>query len=166
MQPFEVKLSYNRKDWCTVPLEIGHDEIGDAEHPEWVSVHPDIVEIFTTLGFPHPNPVPLMPLEYQVAQKIHGASEAGSRRTHDLIDLQLIMANGEIDLAQARETSMRLFPYRKKQAWPPVVSKNEGWGERYASQSAGLDVLPTVDQATAWANVLIARIDAAGSESE
>lgn len=31
MQPFEVKLSYNGKSWITVPLEVGHNEIGDAE---------------------------------------------------------------------------------------------------------------------------------------
>ena len=33
MQPFEVKLSYNGKSWITVPLEVGHNEIGDAEDP-------------------------------------------------------------------------------------------------------------------------------------
>ncbi len=34
MQPFEVKLSYNGKSWMTVPLEVGHNEIGDAEEPD------------------------------------------------------------------------------------------------------------------------------------
>lgn len=29
MRPFDVKLSYNGKPWCTVPLEVGHNEIGD-----------------------------------------------------------------------------------------------------------------------------------------
>lgn len=31
MQPFEVKLSYLGKSWVTVRLEVGHNEIGDAE---------------------------------------------------------------------------------------------------------------------------------------
>jgi hypothetical protein len=31
MQPFEIKLAYRGKSWLTVPLEIGHDEIGDTE---------------------------------------------------------------------------------------------------------------------------------------
>ena len=31
MRPFDVKLSYSGKPWCTVPLEVGHNEIGDAD---------------------------------------------------------------------------------------------------------------------------------------
>jgi len=30
MQPFEVKLAHKGKSWITVPLEVGHDEIGDT----------------------------------------------------------------------------------------------------------------------------------------
>ena len=36
MRPFDVKLSYNGKPWCTVPLEVGHNEIGDADAIDWV----------------------------------------------------------------------------------------------------------------------------------
>ena len=28
MQPYDVKLDYLGKPWCTVPLEVGHNEIG------------------------------------------------------------------------------------------------------------------------------------------
>lgn len=34
MKPYDVKLDYNGKPWMTVPLEIGHNEIGDADEPE------------------------------------------------------------------------------------------------------------------------------------
>ena len=30
MLPFDVKLKYMRQPWCTVRLEVGYDEIGDA----------------------------------------------------------------------------------------------------------------------------------------
>ena len=30
MRPFDIRLAYLGKPWCTVPLEVGHDEIGDA----------------------------------------------------------------------------------------------------------------------------------------
>lgn len=89
------------------------------------------------------------------------AKRPNSRRTHDLIDLQLIEANAEVDLEKTKATCLRLFAYRRRQAWPPTVVKNDGWDERYASQSAGLGVLPTADEAIAWANALIARIDSA-----
>lgn len=34
MRPFDVKLSYNGKPWCTVPLEVGHNEIGDTDEAD------------------------------------------------------------------------------------------------------------------------------------
>lgn len=43
--------------------------------------------------------------------------------------------------------------------------KNEKWDVVYEAQKGGLPVLPTVDEAVAWANDLIARIDAAREDS-
>lgn len=121
MRPFDVKLSYSGKPWCTVPLEVGYNEIGDAEETEWVRLY-DVEKIFAELGFPALNEVPLMPLSYQIAQKIH-ALTSGSDRVRDLIDLQLIASNATIDLKATRRTCERLFAYRKMQAWPPTVEK-------------------------------------------
>ena len=100
-----------------------------------------------------------MPLAYQVAQKLHGASEPGSKRAHDLVDLQLIVRNSPIDYAKLRTICVRLFAYRQKQSWPPTVSVGEDWSERYDAEKLDLPVLPTVDEAAKWANELIAKID-------
>lgn len=54
-----------------------------------------------------------------------------------------------------------LFRYRRKQPWPTYVVKNENWDAAYADQKGNLNVLPTVDEAIAWANELIASIDKA-----
>ena len=162
MQPFDIKLSYNEKPWITVPLEVGSDEIGDADEPEYF-ISDDIVEIFRKLGFPDPKPVPLMPLHHQIAQKLHGASEEGSARAHDLVDLQVIVNHGEIDWVKTRETCIRLFNYRRKQTWPPVVSKGEDWESLYDAQRGNLDVETSVDGAIAWANDLIKKIDSMAS---
>jgi Nucleotidyl transferase AbiEii toxin, Type IV TA system len=35
MQPFDVKLDYRGRPWCTVKFELGHNEIGDADEPEY-----------------------------------------------------------------------------------------------------------------------------------
>ena len=82
-----------------------------------------------------------------------------SKRAHDLIDLQLIMSNGEIDLGLTAALCRKLFKYRKVHAWPPTVLKGEMWEQTYADQKRDLDVLPTVDEAIAWANDLIAKLD-------
>ena len=162
MQPFEIKLSYNQKSWLTVPLEIGHNEIGDADEPEF-GIADDIVKLFTTLGFPAPEPVALMPLHHQIAQKLHGVSEAGNDRAHDLVDLQVMSLNSMIDYPKTRETCIRLFAYRNLQKWPPTIRKGEGWESLYANQAEGLSVAVSVDEAIDWANDFISRIDKEGN---
>ena len=111
MQPFDVRLSYLGKPWCTVPLEVGHDEIGDADAADWADLT-DAATIFEKLGFPAPGRAPLMPLEHQVAQKLHAVTGAGDR-VRDLIDLQVVFANSNVDLAATRLTCERLFAYRR-----------------------------------------------------
>ena len=160
MQPFEVKLAYNGKSWMTLPLEVGHNEVGDADDPDIVS-SPEAAAILAQLGFPEPRPVPCVRLEHQIAQKLHAASGPESERAHDLINLQIAVAGGGIDYGKAREVCARLFEYRREQTWPPTVAKGEGWDELYASQAKDLDVLPTANEAVEWANALVAKIDAA-----
>ena len=158
MQPFDVKLMYLGRSWCAVLLEVGTNEVGLAETPEVLPVAPDIVELFTALGFPAPRPVPLMPLTFQIAQKLHGVSSAGSDRARDLIDIQLIMGKDSVNLTEVRQICERLFKYRKCQSWPPVITKGSTWDDLYNAQKGGLDVLPTCDEAVKWANELIASI--------
>ncbi len=158
MKPYGVKLLYNGQSWCTVELEVGFNEIGDAEDVEY-GLSEEVVDIFRRLMFPAPNPIPLMRLEYQIAQKLHGVSEPGSRRAHDLIDLQLIVSRSEIDYRRVREICRRLFAYRRKQTWPPMIVKGADWESVYDEENDKQTVLPSVDEAVAWANELIKKIE-------
>lgn len=161
MRPFDAKLAYNGKSWVTVPVEVGHNEIGDADEAE-LGIALDIASMFEELGFPAPKPAPLMPLHHQIAQKLHAASAPDSRRAHDLVDLQIIVENAPgIDYALVRRTCVRLFAYRQLQEWPPTIVEGETWEEAYQMAREGLDVLPTAAEAVAWASRLIERIDAA-----
>lgn len=158
MQPYAVKLSYLGKPWCTVDLEIGHNELGDADDADMV-IPEDADAMLSSMGFPPLKPIPLMPLRYQIAQKLHGLTEPGSQRAHDLVDLQLIAANEQIDLVSVRDVCVRLFAYRQMQAWPPEAILGEGWESIYAEAAEGLDVVLDASEAVAWANDLIERID-------
>lgn len=80
---------------------------------------------------------------------MHAVSGAGSERAHDLIDLQIIVNNGDVDHEIACRTCERLFAYRKEQAWPPTIAKGEGWDDLYAAQAEGLGVLETADETVA-----------------
>lgn len=157
MKPYSVKLRYNKSPWCTVDLEVGFNELGDADAPDF-EMDEEVGKVFDSLGFPVPAPVPLMSLEYQVAQKLHGATEPNSKRAHDLIDLQIIAGRRDLDMKRLEALCHRLFAYRKMQKWPAHVAKNQDWSAIYDQERGDLPVLPTVDEAIAWANDLIARI--------
>lgn len=157
MQPYEVKLSYLGSPWCTVIFEVGHDEIGDADEAEYVLPR-DASEMLGAMGFPELDPVALMPLHYQIAQKLHGASELASQRAHDLVDLQVMARNDSVDMQLVRETCERLYAYRRMQPWPTPIVANEGWEAIYAEAATGLDVLSNVSDAVEWANRLIGEI--------
>ncbi len=160
MQPFSVKLSYNGKPWMTVDLEVGHNEIDDADDADLVSPE-DANAILEGMGFPSIGPIPVMALRHQIAQKLHAVSAPGSMRAHDLIDLQLLDATYSGDYSDVRETCVRLFVYRKMQAWPPTIEGNEGWATAYADQLPDGNLIRTAADAVVWANLLIGRIDAA-----
>lgn len=106
MHPFEIKIAYNGKSWMTLPLEVGHNEIGDADNPDMVS-SPEAAAMMRALGFPEPGPVPCMRLEHQIAQKLHATSSPGSERAHDLIDLQIAVSGGTADYAEVRTVCVK-----------------------------------------------------------
>lgn len=159
MQPFEVKLDYRGRAWCTVKFELGHNEIGDADEPEF-HLAGDLVELFVDVGLEAPNPVPVMRVDHQVAQKLHAVSGVGSERARDLVDLQLLDKGEDLDFAQIAATCSRLFEYRRLQAWPPSIVTGEQWDTLYAEAAEGLDVLPSVEEAIPWANEFVRRIAA------
>jgi len=160
MQPFEIKLAYLGKSWLSVPLEIGHDEIGDTDtYDSYISQ--EIIALFEKLGFPAPSPVALLQTHHQIAQKLHALSAAESERAHDMIDLQVIVKNEKVDYQLTQNVCKRLFSFRKQQAWPPIISKGDGWDTLYESQIRGLDVLKRTDEALSWTNDLIRTIEEA-----
>lgn len=160
MRPYDVKLTYMGKPWCTVPLEVGCNEIGDADSVDW-AVLTDAASLFAQVGLPAPGRAPLMLLNHQVAQKLHALTGPGDR-VRDLVDLQLIVANSDLDFTAIKAVSERLFAYRKAQAWPPKVVAHEGWEGLYVEQAIGLPVLQDLEAAVGWSNGLIGQIVAAG----
>ena len=100
MRSFDVKLTYMGKSWCSVPLEVGHNEVGDADSTDWVDLA-DAATLFVQVCLPAPGRAPLMPLDHQVAQKLHALTGPGNR-ARDLVDLQLIAANAELNFVATR----------------------------------------------------------------
>jgi hypothetical protein len=162
MQPFDVKLDYRGRPWCTVKFELGHNEIGDADEPEY-QLADELVQLFTEVGLEAPKPVRVMRADHQVAQKLHAVSEPGSERVRDLVDLQLLDRGEDLNLAQVKATCVRLFEYRRQQAWPPTIAPDAGWTTLYEAAVEDIDVLPDMDTAVAWVNAFVQRVAAGGS---
>ncbi len=155
MRPFKVALSYKGSRWVTIDFELGRDEVGSAVDPDW-RIAPDIVALFASVGLPEPAPIPLLPVDHQIAQKLHactsGGATGGNDRAHDLVDLQILVREERPDLAAVGVTARRLFASRRAQPWPPTVVAFDGWPSIYAEAATDLDVLETVEEAIAWAN--------------
>lgn len=158
MQPFEVKLTYKNQPWCTVDLEVSYNEVGDADAYDLMPLPEGVLKSFRTLGLPDPGPVPLMRIAHQFAQKLHGVTDPQYCRAQDLVDLQLMAAREQIELRDVGNICRRLFANRRKQPWPAQVVATEEWHIAYDRTKGDLPVLPTVDEAVAWANGLIAKI--------
>jgi hypothetical protein len=165
MQPFEVRLGYRGSQWCTVKFELGHNEIGDAEDPEF-QLATDLAELFTEVGLEVPKPVPVVRSDHQIAQKLHAVSGEKSERVHDLVDLQLLGKGEDLDLVQVAATCIRLFGFRRQQAWPPTIRPGSQWDTLYTEAVEGLEVLPTVEDAVAWVNDFVRRIASAAMTGE
>jgi hypothetical protein len=160
MQPYDIKVSYVGKSWLTVRLEVGHDELGDTDEPEW-HLAEDLATVFATLGLPAPAPIAVLAVEHQVAQKLHACSTPGSERAHDLVDLQLLVTDA-LDLERTRDTCERLFVSRRAHAWPPEVVEGPGWVSVYAEAAVGVECVGTVDEAVRWVNGFVRSIVDAG----
>ena len=50
MQPFEIKLSYNNRPWCTVDFELSYNEVGDADRHDLVELPEEVLAIFRKRG--------------------------------------------------------------------------------------------------------------------
>lgn len=164
MQPFDVKLDYRGRPWCTVKFELGHNEIGDADEPEY-QLADGLVQLFTAVGLEAPKPVPVICVDHQVAQKLHALSEPGSERVRDLVDLQLLEGGEDLDLPGARATCERLFAYRRQQPWPPAVEVGDGWATLYEAAVEDVNVLTDVEAAVDWVNGFVEQIARASGSS-
>lgn len=113
---------------------------------------------------PEPQPIPVLAVEHQVAQKLHACTSVNvktgiNERAHDLVDLQILAEEEPFDLAAMKPVCERLFRARQSHAWPPTVVAHEPWPALYVEAAEGLSVIDDVGAAVEWANRLIAGID-------
>ena len=163
-----LKLAYGTRDWGSVNVEIAVAEGGSgaADTIEYADGSPDL----SVFGLPDVDRVALLPLPYQIAQKIHACTEPkdgkDNDRFRDLVDLILLddlVVDG--DLGRVLDACLDVFSLRGTHAWPPNVTVHPLWPDQYRALSEGMDFPVTdVNEAAAAVEAIVVRISNASRE--
>ena len=169
---FKVKLSFVGQPWCTVPVEVSIAESHSASHPESVSPALFAHVGLPSLGLPETSAVLCLPLNYQIAQKLHactGEAPSGraNDRAHDLIDVLLLWnLVPEEEYPAVRIACLDIFISRAMHPWPPQLVPPTHWeglfDAAYTTVLEPGNVPATLYEAAAAVRSIVNAIDQAG----
>ncbi len=154
MRPFSVKLSYNGKPWVTIDLEVGHNEIGDADKPDFVSPE-DANAVLEKPGFSAARPDShhgAAPPNRPEAARCERAQQHAGSRPHRFAAARQGLRRRLLRRASNLHEAVRL---PQDAFWPPTIAGGQEWATIYADQLPDGNLIPEVDDAIAWANSLI-----------
>lgn len=161
MHPYRVSLAFLGNAWGALDVEVSDPEIDPHAHTRQ-EIDGELVQFGAYFGFGELQPVELVDLEYQIAQKLHAVTDPAYLRAHDLVDLQLLW-NADPDLPGLHRLCTRTFDWRHQQPWPPLpLRPMDGWELAYTDARAETEVggqtpvLPNIAAARDW---LIERIE-------
>lgn len=163
MHPYRVSIAFLGAAWGALDVEVSDPEIDPYAHSR-KEIDGELVQFGAYFGFGDLQPVELVDLEYQIAQKLHAVTDPAYVRAHDLVDLQLLWG-AELDFRVLRELCVRTFDWRRQQAWPPLpLRPMGGWELAYADARSETEidghtpVLPDVTAARRWLEQIIGLI--------
>ena len=122
--------------------------------------------LLADLGF-EPVPVLLVPLERQVAEKLHAYTRTyrgrATTRARDLVDLLLIRQHGKVDTTAMRDTIQRVFRLRSTHAVPEQLpDPPRDLATSYRREAEPVAVVADLNEAHAllagWLNPVLAAI--------
>jgi len=160
MHPYRVSIAFLGAAWGALDVEVSDPEIDAYAHTR-KEIDGELVQFGAYFGFGDLQPVELVDLEYQMAQKLHAVTDPAYERAHDLVDLQLLWG-ADPDLTVLRRLCERTFDWRRQQIWPPFPLRSmDGWELAYADARAETEVggttpvLPDVTAAREWLTQVI-----------
>jgi len=161
---FTIKLAYRRKDFVSIPIEISPAEAASLQELVVSSVAISLEPVHL-IG---PATVALLPLRYQIAQKLHACTEPPSDdhpndRPRDLADLMLIEELGvdKDDLPGIRAACVEIFDARGIHRWPPLVRAFPGWDSLWSNLVENESLLISLNDAVVAVNEFVERVNAA-----
>jgi len=158
----KIKLAYCGKDFVTIPFEMSAPEATSLQDPEIFSVAISLESVQLT-GLAS---VALLPLSYQIAQKLHACTEqpsddSSNDRVRDLSDLLLIEELGveEDDLAKIRAACVEIFDARGAHSWPPQIREFPGWNVLWDNLVENEGLVMSLNEAVILVNSFVKRIN-------
>jgi hypothetical protein len=158
---FDVTLSLYGKTWRRITVEISPDEGTAGVLSEKIS--PPTLAPF---GLPTPDSLTSLAMSYQIAQKIHAATdlheppEFVNERARDVVDLLLLKSmaedTGTPDGTAIHSAVLDIFESRVREAealgmptrtWPARLSALPHWDDDYATAAASAGVKLSLDEA-------------------
>lgn len=133
--------------WRTVRLELGIDELEMYEFTEQIPPSAEILELLELAEISEVSLPSFLSLEYQLAQKVHGITEPGSERGHDLYDIWLLSQLREIDAAILKDLILRTFAYRKTHPWTGEIFATEKLERSYVEEVGDIPTAPDFSDA-------------------
>jgi len=158
--------------WRRIQVEVSFPEGDMAKRSQ--RVRPPNIGFF---GLTTPEEFIGVAMDYQVAQKLHAASDPDAQdyenqRVHDICDLLLVkdaFYPGSPP-ASLKTACVDIFDFRADEAaqlgrpvrrWPPVFVINEYWRLNYPALAESLGITLTIDEAVATIEAWVAEIDGA-----
>lgn len=139
MHPYRVSIAFLGSAWGALNVEVSDPEIEPHAHTR-KEIDGELVQFGAYFGFGELQPVELVDVEYQIAQKLHAVTDPVYVRAHDLVDLQLLWNAGP-DLPSLHRLCVSTFDWRRQQAWPPLPLRTmDGWELAYADARAETEV--------------------------
>jgi len=134
-----VKVAYRGRSFGTLSVDLNEATYETATTTQRTG-------LLMAVGLPGPLNVHLLDLHWQIAQKLHGATEPSrlgytNRRHRDLLDVLMIQADPTVslDLGRLREIVIAEFarrPHHKR--WPPIFSLPVEWRAELARDARNI----------------------------
>ena len=158
--------------WRRVQVEVSFPEGDMAKRCQ--PVRPPNLGFF---GLETPQELIGVAMDYQIAQKLHAASEPDSddyqnQRVHDICDLLLLkdaFYHGQPPVS-LRAACLDIFDFRADESvqlgrparrWPPIFAITDYWRLAYPPLAESLGITLTIDQAVAAVQDWVVEIDTA-----
>lgn len=154
VQRIDLQLQYLNTRWLTTKIDLTNSEEIDDFQLEQVNFHQEIDVVLDALSLTTSSAFSLISAEFQVAQKLDAAIQAGSERGRDLYDIYLLITQSKFDRNLTKELFEKLVSRQNSSLAINQIQANEILMTSYQRAVAGIQA-PDFETALEACNQLL-----------